>query len=124
MKDLQAEPEVAEALRVVLSSGRPERFKVLTVACPQDHVLGRVYRTSLGLVLVAQMEGVKAQQMLDLPTGTSVAVPVRGARAQHLAGFLGSYMLQCRCCTVYVRDTEMDEAIAAGRKRLRVSDVV
>lgn len=134
MSGIEAEPEVAEALRVVLSAGRPERFKVLTIACDQDKIVGRLYRTSLGLVLVAEQEGVKGEHVLELPTGDTFRSDIRGPRGGRHAALIASELdavegmghghhLQCRCGTVYVREGHMLDAIAAGQKRLRVSHV-
>ncbi len=127
---LQADPEVAAALGAVLKAGRPARFKRLTIACPNDHTLARVYQTAVGLVVVHDTGGVKKARTADMPGFGPVQMPpVRGPRAETGAYLLdehdsGSYHLfpmQCRCTTANVRARELWEAMAAGKRRLLVS---
>ncbi len=130
----RVEPEVAAALRTVLSSGRPSRFRVLTVACPRDHVCGRVYRTTAGLVLLHETDGDKRPGRPRLAFGSELVdtPPVAGPRAEAVAYSLnlesdGSYPpvwpMQCRCSTVVQpRSWLLLEAIAAGKRRLVVGE--
>jgi hypothetical protein len=123
-----ADPHVADALRVVLTSSRPSRFKVLTVVCDHDAVLGRVYRTGVGLVLVHQTDGVKKQPApMLLPTGDAVEVPpIEGPRGATVAYELQrdgrtDLELQSRCCSAMPHAAVLLDAVAAGRKRVRVA---
>lgn len=79
---MNEEEQAREALAVVLCSGRPERFKALTVACPNDHVLARVYRRSVGLQIVGAVGGERGQRSHLLPDGAVVELPVRSPRAR------------------------------------------
>ena len=48
----QADLNAAEALRPILAAGRPQRFRVLRVVCPNQHRLIDVYRTGKGLAFL------------------------------------------------------------------------
>jgi len=50
----QSDVDAAEALRPILTAGRPERFRLLRVVCPDQHRLLTVYRTSEGPVCVGE----------------------------------------------------------------------
>ncbi len=124
---LQADPEVAAALGAVLKAGRPARFKRLTIACPNDHTLARVYETTVGLVVVHDTGGVKKARTADMPGFGPVQMPpVRGPRAETGAYLLDEHdfghllPMQCRCTTANVRAQELLHAIAAGKRRLLV----
>lgn len=49
------EEKYAEALRPVLKSREPRRFRLLRVVCDQDHKLLDVYQTALGQVYVGEV---------------------------------------------------------------------
>lgn len=122
------DPHVADALNAVLSAGKPQRFKVLTVACPNDHVLGRVYRTTAGLVLVHDTEGDKATGAgaVVVPGVGDVPLPaIEGPRAERVAYLLEEtgrvrLPMQCRCSTHLPKVPLLLAAIAAGKKRHRI----
>lgn len=124
---VSSDEETVQALTAVLQRARPERYTALSIRCANDHTVGRVYRTAVGLVLVHARDGVKRERTTDLPGFGQVALPpARGPRAGLEAWRLGppegeTYRMQCRCSSVVVRDLEIDEALANGRKRLRVS---
>lgn len=129
----QAHPPHGAALRAVLSGPTPERYKVLTVLCPRYHVLGRVYRTTAGLMLLHQTEGVhKLRPPIVVPGGLHEPVelpPQRGPRADWNAYVLqdgqglGSHTfpMQCRCFTATPRHSELLQSIREGKKQHRVS---
>ncbi|MDP3712575.1 MAG: hypothetical protein Q8R60_08835 [Mycobacteriales bacterium] len=125
---MQVDPVVAEALAVVLRSSRPSRFRVLTVACPNDHVLARVYRTALGLVVVHETDGVKKARSHDLPGYGPVQLPpIRGPRAETNAYLVDDplddvWPMTCRCSSHTPRAWELLDAVASGRKRFRVAE--
>ncbi len=125
---LQAEPTVADALHVVLSGPSPARHKVLVVLCPRHHVLAVVYRTTAGLVLVHQTEGVHKQRAaIDVPgVGPVELPPQRGPRADRAAYLLyddggRTLEMQCRCYTATPTHAELRDSISKGHKRHRVS---
>lgn len=126
MKKFEAEAEVIEALRPVLTSGKPSRFRVLTVACPRDHVLARVWRTSIGLVIVHETSDVKKERTTDLPGYGPIELPaIEGPRGVGYAytlpdDELPEWQMQCRCMS-WRPTWELHDAIAAGKKRLLVS---
>lgn len=119
--------EAMLALRPVLGSGRPERFKVLTVACPNDHVVARVYRTARGLVLLFTNEGIKGERAAETADALGVLMPIYGPRGDVTALWLedellaGAYKMQCRCGTVEPDTTDLLASIEDGKRRHRVS---
>jgi hypothetical protein len=122
------DPHVADALHAVLSAGKPQRFKVLTVVCGNDHVLGRVYRTRVGLVVVHAAEGRKRDgDVVDVAGVGPTPMPgVDGPRAVTVAYLLDpvqrtALSMQCRCTTALPYGHELLTAIENGKKRLRVS---
>jgi hypothetical protein len=48
------EEEYAEALRPVLKSSKPSRFRLLRVVCDRDHRLLDIYQTALGAIYVGE----------------------------------------------------------------------
>jgi hypothetical protein len=48
------EEQYAEALRPVLTSSRPSRFRLLRVVCDRDHKLLDIYQTAIGPIYVGQ----------------------------------------------------------------------
>lgn len=50
----QADVNASEALRPILSAGRPSKFRVLRVVCPNQHRLLDIYRTGKGLAYVGE----------------------------------------------------------------------
>jgi hypothetical protein len=126
VRKFEAEPEVAEALRVVLTAGKPSRFRVLTIACQRDHVIARVWRTSMGLVIVHETSDVKRERTTDLPGYGQVQLPPiegpRGVRYAYLllSGEKPEWRMQCRC-TSWWPTWEIEDAIAAGKRRIVVS---
>ncbi len=126
MRKFEAEAEVIEALRPVLTAGKPSRFRVLTVACPRDHVLARVWRTSMGLVIVHETSDVKRERTTDLPGYGPVQLPpIEGPRGVGYAYLLlpdqkPEWRMQCRC-TSWGPKWELHDAIAAGKRRIVVS---
>ena len=127
-RPLQAEPTIANALHAVLSGPSPARHKVLTVLCPQHHVLGVVYRTTAGLVLLHQTEGVhKERDALEMPgVGPVELPPQRGPRADRNAYLLHdgdgqTFPMQCRCHTATPRHDELRNSISKGARKHRVS---
>jgi hypothetical protein len=113
------EEQAREALAVVLRSGRPDRFKALTVACPNDHVLARVYRTAVGLQAVGAVGGEKGERAHDLPDGTAVSLPVRGPRARITSWWLHDQHWTCRCGRYFVEADDVEATVERGEKRLR-----
>jgi hypothetical protein len=115
------EDQAREALAVVLRSARPDRFKALTVACPNDHVLARIYRTAVGLQAVGLVGGEKGDREHNMPDGSVVTLPVRGPRVNTTSSWLHDGHYTCRCGRYFVDADEVEAAIAQGRRRLRVA---
>jgi hypothetical protein len=128
VKPTDAPADVLDALSVVLRAGRPGRFRLLAVVCPQDHIVARVWQTSLGPVLVGEGPGVKAERTLtadDVPGFVSVPYEVEGPRAERFACLLDEWSqvpaAQCRCSTAHLRPGVLLAAIADGQRRIRVN---
>ena len=132
-----------DELRAVLSAGRPGRFKLLTVVCPGNHALVRVYSTRTGPIAVFEQLPEEREDEVE-PTGEGGTRIRSRRRGQHkrdrsaaaLTG-LGTYaadpvapdkecawwpvlVAECECGVREVAFPVLRKAITLGRKRILV----
>lgn len=105
----RSDPEALEALRPVLEHSKPSRFRLLTVVCHRNHALLRVYRTSIGPVLVSGARGI------DYPATDFETTRIRVVGRLDDVSVAG---VTCRCSTARIPRSWLAEQLATGRRRV------
>lgn len=139
---IAAESRLADLRRAVTSlvnSPAARHALLLTIVCPGDHVLARVYRTDIGRAVVLQIPGDLPPRVVltpagdiagrGTPTGRHRALinvldldpPVDGPLAWALDWLEGA-IAECRCGRHQLQAGPLRAAVTAGRKRARLSD--
>ena len=124
----QADLDAAEALRPVLSSGNPGRFKLLTAACVNDHRLVVVYQTRIGAVYLAEGEGRggdrrdrDSEEWLNRATTAQGRLDwvdnIEGLGLDPDSHELGSIRASCRCRSESVSLSWLRDQVRAGKRR-------
>jgi len=127
-------------LRTVLTAGRPSRFRILTVFCPNNHALVRVYQTTIGPVATfecrsSDVEFVTVHEgdeynLLDRSKGRhgadKLAVALNEPDAcvphdpDHNAHTQSIIRAECACSMREVALPALRAAVADGSKRIAV----
>lgn len=126
---LTSAPEAArEALRPLLRGARLSRFRLLDIACPDQHRFAQVVRTASGPLVLGMGQAVRGYSVTEGEIGSGRRLVASVAEHRHRAQPV-TYLLprlhaayrvevQCTCRRAEIPVEWIREQLAAGRKRV------